>query len=117
MTAQWENSFISQTYTDTTGGTILQIDLSNFYEWEIRIVQPPPLGALGTIQVWFKDPAQFGANENTFTLALSDPTMLSWTEGSEILSSSGSKYCTNQATVWLAGDQPVQFIVWGTRRQ
>ena len=117
MTAQWENSLISQTYTDLTGNTVLKIDLSNFFEWNLRLVNPPPLGVITRFTIWFKDPAQYGETENGFNMTLTDPTMLAWEPAGALLSSNGVKYLSNQATIWVRGDSPdTQYIVWGSRR-
>jgi hypothetical protein len=116
--SRWENSLIAQSYrAGITNATAARIDLSNLFEWEIRMaVAATALGTPVKFTISFQDPNTFPSTPN-FVVAIMDPTMLNYTGSSLLLSSQGTSFPTGQATVWIMSDTPdMDLTVWGSRR-
>jgi hypothetical protein len=118
--SRWENSLIATKHVcGDSAATAARIDLSNFYQWEIRLSTSVNVAGIPMkVSFFFEDPLQ-NPSTPSFDLGITDPTMFDYQAGSVLLSSNGTSWPTGQATIWVICDVAapnVSLTVWGSRR-
>lgn len=97
----------------TTGADVnnaQQINLTNFYAWEIRVSYP---ATASTFYVSPCNPAQNSSNQ--WAIRLGDPT--SWSAGAwTLLADTGTKWPTGHAELWIWSDVAQEIVVWGVKK-